>query len=87
MNAEEKIVENFIKLVVRAFYDPIHIVIIDSLLREKRITDTELAEKLKLETRVVTKSLQELGNDLLVSNTKHTEKIAKMAKTQEITTW
>eukprot|EP01080_Neovahlkampfia_damariscottae_P010915 gene10915-3620_t len=87
MSNEEKLVENLIKLVVRAFYDPIHIVLMDTLLREKRMTDSELSEKIKLEPRVITKSLQELFKDLLVSNSIHSEKVPKMSKTQYITTW
>jgi transcription initiation factor TFIIE subunit alpha len=89
ISKEEKTVQELVKLVIRAFYDPVHIVIIDALLREKEKSksDIELAEKLNLELKVVTKALQELANDLLVENSVTSEKSTKTGKLQTITTW
>ncbi|EGC33203.1 hypothetical protein DICPUDRAFT_56584 [Dictyostelium purpureum] len=63
------ILDDLVKMVVRAFYQDDHAVVIDGLLREKkRIKDEDLARKLRINQKHVRKLLMELKGDSMVKS-------------------
>jgi transcription initiation factor IIE alpha subunit len=64
-----KAVDALVRLVIRAFYEQDHCVIMDALLKWAPITDVELARRLNLQPKFVKSKLVELRNEYLVQST------------------
>ena len=72
---ELKKLERLIQLTIRAFFDPIDIVVIDELVRRRsKVKDKVLAQLLNLRPKEVQSSLYRMKDNLLVSHETRNEK-------------
>ncbi|KAJ5075099.1 transcription initiation factor iie alpha subunit [Anaeramoeba ignava] len=80
--------ELLVKLVVRGFYNQVEIVIIDTLLHEKDITEQQISQRLHLPMKQVQKSLNTLEKHKLINFKTIKEKLEKKydSRSEEIIT-
>lgn len=69
-----KTIEDLVKLVLSNFYNPIHLILFEALLRHRGLKDDVLAEKLHLDPVFVRQNLLQLQNIRLIDNKSITEK-------------
>jgi transcription initiation factor IIE alpha subunit len=85
MNTQQTVVL-LVRLVMRAFYEQDHIVIVDALLKWAPITDVDLAQRLNLQPKQVKQILVALRSEYLVHSS--IESVKKSSRqTLEIATW
>lgn len=64
----EKTMKDLLKLVVRTFYEPYHVVITDILLENTLLSDTEFCSKMKMLNREFSKLIIRLKDDKLIKS-------------------
>lgn len=69
-----KTIEDLVKLILSNFYNSIHLILFEALLRHKGLKDDVLAEKLHLDPVFVRQNLLQLQNIRLIDNKSITEK-------------